>query len=203
MNFFRKLRGYRHISLLTVFLAGFVAGIFIMNAGRRILLENTALLDEYSLYQMKYMTVDGNVFFLYVLKKRLGTLLGIVLLSSTYLGIITVFAYSGWLGISLGMLLSAAILRYGMKGLLLMITAAFPQYLLYVPAFVMLLKNAYELCASIYFPGRCRELHSAGKSSELKGWILKFLMISGVVITGALIESYVNPNLVTNLLKIF
>lgn len=203
MGLLHRYREYKYISLLAFFVIGFVAGIFIMSMGKKVLLENTALLDEYSLYQMKYMTVDSNAFFLYVLKQRLGTVLIIALLASTYLGIVAVYAYSAWLGASFGMLMSASILRYGMKGILLVITAAFPQHLLYVPAFILLLKKAYELCAAIYFPSRCKEPHGMGIKAELRTYILKLITVFGVVIIGCLIESYVNPKIVTYLLKIF
>ena len=44
--------------LVPVFCAGILAGFFIMNLGKSILLENTGLFDEDTLYRMKYMTVD-------------------------------------------------------------------------------------------------------------------------------------------------
>lgn len=50
-------------NLLPVFCAGLVAGIFIMNMGKSILLEDTGLFDEYTLYRMKYMTVDSGALF--------------------------------------------------------------------------------------------------------------------------------------------
>ncbi len=203
MSFLRNYREHKNFTLLISFFIGLVAGIFVMNIGRKVLLENTGFLDEYSLYQMKYMSVNNSMFLLYVLKKRLGTVAIIALLSSTYLGIFTVYAYSAWLGISLGMLMSASVLRYGIKGVLLVVTAAFPHYLLYIPAFVILLKSAYELCASIYFPAKCREIRTDNNRVEIRRKCMKFAKVMAVVIMAALVESYVNPILVINLLKIF
>ena len=45
------------LKLLPVFCAGLLAGIVIMNLGKSILLENTGLFDEDTLYHIKYMTV--------------------------------------------------------------------------------------------------------------------------------------------------
>lgn len=203
MRLLHKYRGHKNASLLVSFLLAFVAGIFIMNMGQGVFLENAGLLDENSLYQMKYMTVNSNTFFIYVLKKRITTVIGIALLSSTYLGLITVYAYSVWVGVSFGMLISASILRYGMKGFLLIIISAFPQYILYVPALIVLLISAHEMCASIYFPSKCKEIHSGKNNVEKKRRIIQFAAVMLVVIIGTLAESYVNPILVTNFLRIF
>lgn len=201
MRLFHTAGGRRKIPLLVLFLAGFVAGVFLMNVGKKTLLENTGFLDEYSLYQMKYMSVEGNVFFLYVLKKRLGTMGILLLLASTYLGLAALYCYVTWLGASLGMLLSASIIRYGLKGILLVLTAAFPQYLLYIPAWIMLFYGARELYRSGGWPGR------SGSGGEKKQEIRKragvYLAIAGIVVAGAWMESYINPGLVTGLLKIF
>ena len=48
------------LPVLPVFFAGLAAGILVMNIGKSILLENTGLFDEYTLYNMKYMTVDNS-----------------------------------------------------------------------------------------------------------------------------------------------
>ena len=59
------------IPLATIFVAGLFLGMLILNFGKSILLDNTGLLDEYTLYHMKYMTVDSSALFYYVLRNRL------------------------------------------------------------------------------------------------------------------------------------
>lgn len=199
----KKDLSHKNRLLYMVFFIGFLAGFILMNMGRNVFLERIGFLDEYALCQLRYMEIDSSGLFVYVLKKRLGTAVCIMLLASTYLGIVTVYAFGGWLGVSFGMLLEAALLRYGLKGILLLATAAFPHYLLYVPAFAVLLGSARELCAVIYFPARCRAVYSADKKEEIRKRIFLFLLVTGVVIIGAWLESYVNPKLVTGLLKIF
>lgn len=201
MRLFYTAGGRRNIPLLFLFLAGFVAGVFLMNVGKKTLLENTGFLDEYSLYQMKYMSVESNAFFVYVLKKRLGTMGIILLLSSTYLGLAVLYCYAAWLGASLGMLLSAAIIRYGIKGILLVLTAAFPHYILYVPAWIMMFCGARELYRSGGLAGRGG--NGRDKMQEIRKKAGVFLAIGGIALAGAWMESYINPGLVTGLLKIF
>ncbi len=57
-------------AFMPVFCVGLLAGIIILNMGKGILLEGTGLFDEDTLYRMKYMTVDSNALFCYILRKR-------------------------------------------------------------------------------------------------------------------------------------
>ncbi|MDE6168935.1 MAG: stage II sporulation protein M, partial [Acetatifactor sp.] len=122
------------LKLLPVFCAGLLAGIVIMNLGKSILLENTGLFDEDTLYHMKYMTVDGSALFSYVFRKRIMTVLILAMLATTYLGLAVCVGTAFWYGMSAGGYLTALALRYGLKGILLALAGVFPQYLLYVPA---------------------------------------------------------------------
>ena len=185
-------------------IAGFVLGLLIMNIGKKALLENTGLLSEYTLYELKYSAVDSNAFFLYVLQKRVGVALVLAVLSTTWLGMAATWTCAAWLGISFGMLFMASILRYGIKGILLVGTGIFPQALVYFPVTLFFLQWSYEFCVAIYYPDRLQTGHEAvGKKQLLKKKAIQFLFLLGVVIIGCILESYVNPILVLNLLKIF
>lgn len=189
------------LPLLPMFLAGVVLGIVIMHWGKSLLLDNTGLLDEYSLYHMKYMTVDSNAFFLYVLRVRLKDVALLAVMSTTYLGLAVAGLMTVWYGTAMGMFLSAAVMRYGLKGVLLCLTGVFPQYLCYVPAFVILLLWTEQVCRSIYFKD------SVGAETTIRGTLvqrlLQLLIVIAVVAAGCILESYVNPGLVTKLLRIF
>lgn len=189
------------IPYLPIFLVGLVLGIFAMNAGKGLLLENTGLLDEYTLYQMKYMTVDGNALFFYVLGERLKGVGLLVIMATTYLGLAVICGMALWYGMASGMFLSALIIRYGMKGILFALTGIFPQYLLYVPAVLFLFTWCEQICRSIYFTGTVTQ-KLTGRQNVLQK-LLQLLILIGIVIVGCVLESYVNPYLVGKLLKIF
>ena len=106
--------GSGRIPALQLFAAGFLAGILIMNIGEGILLDKTGLFDEEVLYHMKYMTVDCNALFCYVLRKRLITVLVLAVLSTTYLGLVICAGMALWYGAATGGLLAVMVLRYGM-----------------------------------------------------------------------------------------
>lgn len=186
-----------------VFLLGFFAGILIMNGGRETLLSRTGIFDEYSLYRMKYMTIDKGSFFLYVLQERMGTVLFMVMSATTVLGVAVVYGYAAWLGMSIGMLLSAIAIRYGLKGMFLFGGACLPQQLLYIPACLMLLQWCYDVCCRLYFPARIFEGEYGTKKQIIFRQLWRLIRIIGVVIMGILLESYVNPDIITNLLKVF
>ncbi|MDR0949150.1 MAG: stage II sporulation protein M [Lachnospiraceae bacterium] len=189
------------IPFLFLFLIGLVLGILVMNIGKSLFLEKTGLFDEASLYQMKYMTVDGNTLFVYVLWERLKLIAFLILLASTYLGIFIISASALWVGITTGMFLSALVIRYGMKGILFALVGIFPQYLLYIPAFIALFLWSEQLYRSLHATATVTTSESGRKVLFQK--LLMLLMIIGAVVIGCLLESYVNPYLMSRLLKVF
>lgn len=186
--------------LLPVFCIGVAAGILIMNLGKSIFLKETGLFDESVLYRMKYMTLDGNAFFYYVLRKRMLALILAAVLATTYLGYVICMGTAAWCGMSAGVYLSVLFIRYGVKGLALALVGIFPQYLLFVPAVLMLLGWCESLYRAIY--SRSGVMEAEGRSFVIKklGWLGA---IAGTVIAGCFLEAYVNPALLIGYLKIF
>lgn len=184
-----------------IFLAGVLAGMLMMNLGKSILLENTGLLDEYTLYHMKYMTVDSSALFYYVLCLRMKTAITLAILATTYLGLVVCAGATFWYGLSAGAFLSAAVIRYGLKGILFACVGILPQYIVYVPAFVILLMWCETLNRSIYFRNS-----SVTEGNGTVPWfkrVAQLLLILGVLLLGCLLESFANPGLLEKFLKIF
>lgn len=172
-----------------------------MNFGKSILLENTGLLDEYTLYHMKYMTVDSSALFCYVLRKRLGSALILIILSTTYLGMAVCIGVVFWYGMSAGVFLTALIIRYGLKGLLFALAGIFPQYFIYVPAMAALLIWCEKMYYSIYLKNYT-DMQIENKYLLPKS-IFKLLLILLGIALGCLMESFYNPHVMLALLKIF
>lgn len=189
------------LPFLTFFTAGIVAGILFINMGKSILLENTGLLDEYTLYEMKYMVVDSSALFYYVLKQRLGTALVLAVMSTTYLGLLVCSGFVLWYGVCTGAFLATAVIRYGIKGILLLLVGSFPQYFIYVPAVIALLFWCRMLYGKIYLDRTFTTEWS--DSFGLPKCVLKLTGILGIVIVGCMLESYLNPALLQALLKNF
>lgn len=194
----------QRIQFLYVFLFGFFIGVFAMNIWKNQLLGTTGFLDEQMLYQMKYARIDTQLFWGYVLQKRLTLFALLAMFATTYLGLVVTYGVLTWFGFSFGMILTAACLRYGFKGLVLILAAFLPQYLVYVPAFWLLLHWCCEICATVYFPARVYGQNSyRSRKAFVAAKCIQLVLYLLVVIIGIFLESYVNPLFLQNLLKIF
>lgn len=186
--------------LMPLFLTGFAAGVIMINMGKSILLDETGLFAEEALYRMKYMSVDSNALFCFVLRKRLMFFGTVAVLATTYLGMAACMTAVLWCGMSAGAFLTALMMRYGLKGLVLVIVSAFPQFFFYFPAFLLLMSWSGSLYQAICYrklDGERREEISATRVlGKLAGIILLMLL-------GCMMEGYVNPGLFIAYLKIF
>ena len=187
------------LPLRFLFLIGFGIGLFAAYFGRGIWFQTTGILDEDTLYRMKYMTVDSGVLFAYVLCKRCRNFFVLIIMATTYLGLVFCGGITVKYGFSIGFFISTAIYRYGIKGLLLGIVGAFPQYLCYVPAILLLIRWCEELHRSIYF---YHNITGQGQKS-LPGRLGKLALILMVLVFGCILECFVNPVLLKGFLQFF
>lgn len=187
------------LPLRFLFLIGLGIGLSAAYFGRGIWFQTTGILDEDTLYRMKYMTVDSGVLFAYVLCKRCRNFFVLIIMATTYLGLVFCGGITVKYGFSIGFFISTAIYRYGIKGLLLGIVGAFPQYLCYVPAILLLIRWCEELHRSIYF---YHNITGQGKKS-LPGRLGKLALILMVLVFGCILECFVNPVLLKGFLQFF
>jgi len=208
-NHWKAVEGMRFVRMeikpgqkkyLTLFCVGLVAGFFMINIGKSILLEDAGLFDEHTLYQMKYMTVDSNALFYYVLRKRILRMLVLAVMGTTYLGLLVCMGTALWYGMSAGVFLTALALRYGVKGIGLAVLFVFPQYLIYVPVALALLFWCESIFRGIYIRKGERGQWDRGAMFRKAG---QLLAICGAAAVGCLLESYVNPFLLMGFLKVF
>ncbi len=180
-----KEREAKKRKLLSFFLAGFVLGVFyIILLGHS---ENSnMLMSSYFFSKYQYMEYSSLDLLGYILKSRLSILIFLWLMGLTVIGSMTVLLFSLWVGFSFGLILTMAVLKLGMAGILLCIISMMPQYLVYFPAFLFGLLRIYEM-------------------SRTKKWSGAYAGMFGItlvlVLIGALLESYVNPLLLKMLLK--
>ena len=189
------------LPLLSIYMAGVLVGILIMNLGKSILLTDTGLLDEYTLYHMKYMTVDSSALFYYVLRLRIKTFVMLVILATTYLGMVICVGTAFGYGLSTGAFVSALLVRYGLKGIVFAVLSVFPQYLLYIPSMTTLLLWCERLNRNIYFKSGLI-LESNGPMPTPKR-IVQLLVILGGILLGCVAESFMNPKVMEWLLNFF
>lgn len=182
---------------------GFVFGIVVLNFASHFFMDSTGLLDEYTLGRIKYLEINKENYFIYILKKRVSTLWALVFFSSAFWGIVVIYGYIFWMGSAMGIILSAAIVRYGIKGILLIIVGVFPQIFIYVPLTVVCFYFCYNVWETFYSSNVKEFQYGLRRKQRVAKWLVQFLILNVVVIMGGIIESYVNPIFVTKVLSIF
>lgn len=191
----------KKLPFITIFVAGLFVGMFFVNFGESILLENTGLLDEYTLYEMKYSDVDSSALFYYVLRLRIGRILLLALLATTYFGIVVCGGTALWYGICSGIFLATAVIRYGIRGILLVIVGIFPHYIVYVPVMIAMFLWCQSTYRMIYLD-RSIGWNKADRL-VLSKKILQLAGIIAIFVVGCVLESFVNPALWKGLLHFF
>lgn len=146
--------------------------------------ENTLLNQSLSIDFLEQGWNKGGLF-LQCLISRGTVLLLLILLAYTSLRKCAFRIVTSWFGLGLGILCKLFFVWYGLKGLGLLLVSLFPHFLLYWMAYGML-----------YWEMEKRRLRVVNSPI---GIILSII----VVITGMLMESYVNPLLLKTFLHIF
>ena len=83
-------------------------------------------------------------------------------------------AFLAWTGFSSGMLLSMAVLSMGIKGSILCIVGILPQFLLYIPAYMVIIWYSYT--------------YPQNRWNTQKSIFLGLTMLVGIIL-----EAYINP----------
>ena len=173
------------IALSNIYVVSLVITMVFILIRKHEVLMQTSLFSEASLEEIK-MRISGNPpQFFFIIQMRLAIIISLFIIATTALGNLFVHMNVLWYGISSGLLLAVVLMRYGIKGILLLIVGVFPHYLIYVPAIILTLHLAKE------------------KRVVNNKYIGQLLVISFVVIIGCILECYVNPDIVAKILKKF
>ena len=189
--------------VIYLFMIGLFLGIVIVNAGYDTWIRNGSFLGTEMILRLKNSVPDGSELLGYIVKHRLFTVFMLGILATTMIGIPAVCAYICYIGLAAGCLLSVAVIRYGIRGLLLMAAGVFPQGILLIPAYIALFVWSISINRILYSKSPYADYYGkSGRQSYLiKG--VQMIGIVGVVIMGCLLESYVNPKMLHLILKIF
>ena len=158
--------------------------------------DYAGILSEYYLHRYSYMETDKTQLFLFLLKERIAPLALFLIFIGSKWG--TAFLSAGmlWAGFSLGTTLTLSVVRFGAKGLFLNVAAMFPQYLLYVPVWYLLVIKSDPTDV------QKRHRYSMSKSAPV-GDALAYFIILMLQVAGILLETWINPGVVQKILKIF
>lgn len=181
-----------------LFLLGFLAGIFIMNLCSGCLIENHEIFSAVAIRRVQFLKVDGGRFLSYELPLRFRSYLLLLLFSTTLFGVIVSYLCILWYGFLAGMTMTAVIIRFGFKGIFLMLAGIFPQHLLFIPAAVLMLCWCCQTCCFLYFPEKSVWPVYQNKKRQWLHLMGMLLWIICVVMIGCILECYVNPMLLSD-----
>ena len=163
--------------LLVFFMPGFLLGIIYVNLIAKKYMAEPGIFSEYFLEQFETVKIQAGEYIWYLLRLRLLPFLVLMGLGFTKMRRAAAVSFLLWTGISGGILISTSILSLGIRGSFLCMAGLFPQFLFYIPAYLVLIWHCY------YSP--------QGRWNRQKT-VFSALMLSG----GMLLEMYVNPSIV-------
>lgn len=195
--FMRKVRFRDRSPFLPLFLSGFVAGVLYLAFFGKTAVYETSLMSSYFFSKYSYVEFVKEELFLYILKSRLSTFTILWLTGLTVLGTLAVYLYLFWIGAALGITVTTAAMKMGMKGIGFCIASSLPQVILYVPAVCWILKKICEMSEGREWTMRQWSNGKRRFYSYLAVWLLGTLLF----LAGAFLESYVNPLFLKTFLK--
>lgn len=169
--------------LPALFIPGFLIGILYANFIVNRQIASPDIFSEYFLKQYAVADIVPGEYFFYLIRVRLVPFFLVFGLAFTKFRKLSAWAVVLWTGFSGGMILTMASVSVGIKGILLCIIGILPQFLLYIPAYAVLVLH-------------CLAYPKSRWNSQ------KTFFILGMTAAGILLELYVNPLLVRGFLKI-
>ncbi|MCD7982084.1 MAG: hypothetical protein LUF32_07225 [Clostridiales bacterium] len=127
---------------------------------------------ENALRQLSGTEPSGSGFPAFLLKYRLPVWTALCICSCFHRGEPVLLAFSGWMGLSFGLLSASLAGQFSLFGILLFCTLLFPQFTAYFAAYLFLVRN--------------RRKRSAART-------IKYLILSGFFLAGVLGEYFLNP----------
>lgn len=188
---------------MLTFLVGMCIGIVAANMFCDAYQDQVMILSNYLLQKYPTAEIDAQRLFVYCIQIRLMPVLYIGIFSLTIFGGCYVTVYLIWLGFSFGALLSAATLRFGLRGILLCLAGMFPQFLIYVPVMAGALYFGNGLYRKLYIENDSGVSAGIGRRSFFIRYALVFCILFIVSIIGVCLESYVNPIILKKVLNLF
>lgn len=165
------------------YMLGFLIGILYANFIARSYITMTGIFHEYFLNQYTQMKIVTEDYMWYLLRCRVLPLGFVVFMGSAGFRKFSATACLIWTGFSSGVLAVAAVLRMGAKGMLLCVAGIFPHFIFYIFAYVVILYYFY------HYP-------------ETKWNVKKTMFVFVMFVTGILLEVYVNPTVMREIMKI-
>lgn len=188
-----KFRGAGKFPAGILFLCGFLLGTLLPNVLWRMEWQQKTMASVYLLSSFAGRGVSGREFFLEVLRMRGSYFLLSVLCGFSVFGVPLAVVGILLLGGETGALLTMSILQFGLAGGAVGLGLLLPQYLIYLPVTMYVMTLVYKQSLDIWrnhgiFPQKATD------------YSLRACGAAVVYFAGILLETYLNPWVVENIL---
>lgn len=170
----------KHFILL--YMLGFFFGILYANVVSKDYVAAVGIFNEYFLNQFVQTEIVVQDYLWYILRIRIMPLVALGVMGCLRIRKAVVVCFLLWTGLLCGILFTSAVMKMGLKGIVLCLVAALPQFILYIAGYVLVLWYLYNYPVS--------------------RWNMTKTVAFAVFISlGILLECYVNPILMKMFLK--
>lgn len=173
---------------------GFLVGILFTNIFGKAYILGVGLLGEYFLLHFRYTQINYSRLLSYVFQERIKWFLIVSILGITNIAIPVIGAVFVWLGFSSGVLLSVSILKFGIKGIIICLSAVFPQFLIYIPVYLIYSDKLLDM--------KLTNKNTAWRKQRVMQYVLFLLIGVLVMMIGVVLETYVNPIILKQVLQL-
>lgn len=160
--------------LTVLVLTGFLTGIIYGNLIAKEYILSTGIFDQYYLDQYSKVSINANEYIWYIFRMRITPILFLLFAGCTKYKKIVSGIFIIWTGFSFGMIITTAVLKLKIQGVVLCMVSILPHFICYIAGYLMLL---------IYYMSYPNSRWSAAKTISL---ILFWLL-------GIITECYINP----------
>ena len=144
-------------------------------------------------HNQKLYSASMSLFF-YILFKRVKQYAMIYLAGYLLKSWIFLYGFTFSMAFFLGSMLSLQIIQMGMRGLFLVLLSLFPQFILYGMSLILLIKRNFQ-------EEKKEEMLYETSSSFLLRYSILFEII--FIILGCILESFINPSIMSGMLKLW
>lgn len=180
--------GVKKIAIVAL-LFGVVMGTIFANLFKNIYLNSSTLTDSLNIDKINMLQINYGSLLKLVLVSNYKKFFLVWLLSLTVLGIPFIIMFILYHGFSIGFIISVVTMEYGIKGILLFFSYLFPQYIIYIPVYIITLWKAYQMCTDMYNTNRTV---SRGRMNLLVKNFPMILILAVLLLLGVIVETYLN-----------
>ncbi len=177
-----KIRDSRKY-LIVLYLTGFFVGIIGTNIESKKIILYSGIFSETFLNQYRQVNIEPEKYLWYVVRIRLFPVILLGTLGCTHFKKVIVAVFLGWTGFLSGTGVTLAILKMGVKGLLLGIVSLTPQFIFYISGYSIMLWYLYQY-PNVRWNGS------------------KTIAVCLALLTGVVLETWVNPFLIQLFIRV-